>query len=128
MNTLQIQVPAALRHVVGVADLIPKLRSATAYFTSFCHKTDFHRAQDELDRPPIYHKNALVFETGWEVNLSRKEDLTLRIVNRIHRNRLSVNGFTAGESFPQCPDKGTGCSRKLHRTGRNALATGNPGH
>jgi hypothetical protein len=39
MNTLQVQIPTTLRHVMGVADAIPELRATTADFTSFCHKT-----------------------------------------------------------------------------------------
>lgn len=37
MNSLKIQIPATLGHVVGVADAMPELRSATANFTYFRH-------------------------------------------------------------------------------------------
>jgi hypothetical protein len=36
-DTLQIYIPPALGHVVGVADLIPKLRLLAANFTYLCH-------------------------------------------------------------------------------------------
>ena len=35
VHSLQIQIPAALGHIVGVADAMPELRSATAHFTYF---------------------------------------------------------------------------------------------
>jgi len=38
VNRLQIQVPATLRYVVGMADPMPELRSATTDFTNSCHK------------------------------------------------------------------------------------------
>ena len=34
---LKIDVPAALGHIVGVADLISELRALAAQITSFCH-------------------------------------------------------------------------------------------
>lgn len=37
VNRLKIQIPAALGDIVGVADAMPELRSATADFTNFCH-------------------------------------------------------------------------------------------
>jgi len=33
----QIDVPAPLSHVVGVADVVPKLRPFAAYFANLCH-------------------------------------------------------------------------------------------
>lgn len=36
-NTLQVHIPPALGHIVGVADLIPKLRLFAANFTYLCH-------------------------------------------------------------------------------------------
>ncbi len=47
MDILQIQVPATLRHIMGVADATPELRSATADFTNFCHKTHSRRLRGE---------------------------------------------------------------------------------
>ena len=44
-NRLQIQVPAALGHVVRVADFITELRSATADITYFRHGKKLPRAQ-----------------------------------------------------------------------------------
>ena len=38
VDGLQVQVPATLRNVVGMADPMPELRSATADFTNSCHK------------------------------------------------------------------------------------------
>src|ERR1039457_243020 len=38
-NALQVDVPAALGHVMGVADLIAELRPAAAYVAYLCHKT-----------------------------------------------------------------------------------------
>ena len=37
VNRAEIDVPAPLGHVMGVADVIPKLRSFAAYFTNLCH-------------------------------------------------------------------------------------------
>jgi hypothetical protein len=37
VNRAQIDVPAPLGHVMGVADVIPKLRPFAAYFTNLCH-------------------------------------------------------------------------------------------
>jgi hypothetical protein len=37
VHRLKIQIPAALCHIVGVADAMPELRSTTAHFTNFCH-------------------------------------------------------------------------------------------
>jgi hypothetical protein len=42
-DALQVQVPAALRDIVGVADPVTELGPATAYFASLCHKTEFSR-------------------------------------------------------------------------------------
>jgi len=39
-NGLQIQVPAALGYIMGVADAIAELRAAATYFTNSCHKTE----------------------------------------------------------------------------------------
>ena len=39
-NGLQIDIPATLRHVVGMADAVAELRPAMADFTFFCHKTE----------------------------------------------------------------------------------------
>ncbi len=36
-NALEIHVPATIRHIVGVADLMPKLRTLAANFTNSCH-------------------------------------------------------------------------------------------
>jgi len=36
-NGLQIQVPPAIRYIMGVADLVPKLRAPAADFTYSCH-------------------------------------------------------------------------------------------
>ena len=38
MYGLEIQVPAPLRYIVGVADLVTELRSAATYITNSCHK------------------------------------------------------------------------------------------
>ena len=38
VDGLQVQIPATLRYVVGMADPMPELRSATADFTNSCHK------------------------------------------------------------------------------------------
>src|ERR1035441_3014540 len=38
-HALQVDVPAALGHVMGVADLIAELRPAAAYVAYLCHKT-----------------------------------------------------------------------------------------
>ena len=38
VDRLQVQIPATLRNVVGMADAVPELRSATADFTNSCHK------------------------------------------------------------------------------------------
>jgi hypothetical protein len=48
MNRFQIQIPATLRDVVGVTDTISKLRSATAYFTNFCHNTLVPKPGEDL--------------------------------------------------------------------------------
>ncbi len=37
VNSLQIQIPTTLCHIVGMADPMPKLRPSAADFTSFCH-------------------------------------------------------------------------------------------
>ena len=37
VDRAQIHVPAPLGHVVGVADVISKLRPFAAYFTNLCH-------------------------------------------------------------------------------------------
>ncbi len=37
VNRAQIDVPAPLGHVVGVADVISKLRPFAAYFANLCH-------------------------------------------------------------------------------------------
>ena len=37
MYALKIQVPATLRHVMGVADTVAELRATAADFTHFCH-------------------------------------------------------------------------------------------
>lgn len=39
MDILQIDVPAAIRNVMGVADAVPKLGTFATYFTDFCHRT-----------------------------------------------------------------------------------------
>ena len=36
-NTLQIYIPAAIRHIMGVADFVPKLGFLAANFTYTCH-------------------------------------------------------------------------------------------
>ncbi len=38
MNGLQVQIPAALRYVVGMTDAMPELRPSATNFTNFCHK------------------------------------------------------------------------------------------
>jgi hypothetical protein len=38
-HRLKIQIPAALRHIVGVADAVTELRSAATYIANSCHKT-----------------------------------------------------------------------------------------
>ncbi|HSU60594.1 MAG TPA: hypothetical protein VLI55_14875 [Bryobacteraceae bacterium] len=38
MNRLEVQIPAALADVVGVADAVSELRPTAADFTNFCHK------------------------------------------------------------------------------------------
>jgi hypothetical protein len=38
-NGLQIYIPAAIGYVMGVADLMPKLRTLAAHFTNSCHLT-----------------------------------------------------------------------------------------
>ncbi len=38
-NGLQVDVPAALGHVVRVADAVAELRTTAAYFTNLSHKT-----------------------------------------------------------------------------------------
>ena len=38
MNGLQVQIPAALRYVVGMADAMPELRPSATNVTNFCHK------------------------------------------------------------------------------------------
>lgn len=38
VDALQVQIPATLRHVVGMADAMPELWSATTDFTNSCHK------------------------------------------------------------------------------------------
>jgi hypothetical protein len=42
-NGLQIQVPAAVGHVVGVADPVPELGAPAANFTNSSHKTEISR-------------------------------------------------------------------------------------
>jgi hypothetical protein len=37
VNGTQIYIPASLGHVVGVADVVPKLRPFAAYFANLCH-------------------------------------------------------------------------------------------
>ena len=39
VDRLQVQIPAAIGHIVGMADTMPELRSATAHFTNFCHSS-----------------------------------------------------------------------------------------
>jgi hypothetical protein len=46
MDSMQVQIPATLRHIVSVADAVSKLRSTTANFTNFRHKTHLHSALD----------------------------------------------------------------------------------
>jgi len=36
-NSLQIHVPASIRHVVGVADFMSELRALAAYIANSCH-------------------------------------------------------------------------------------------
>ena len=43
-NRLEVEVPAALGDVVGVADFIAERGLATANFTNLCHKTEISRA------------------------------------------------------------------------------------
>jgi CheY-like chemotaxis protein len=43
-NRLQVQIPAAIGHIVGVADPVSELRSAAANFTNSCHKTEISRS------------------------------------------------------------------------------------
>jgi hypothetical protein len=38
MHALQVQIPAPLRHVMGVADFMPELWSTATDFTNFCHR------------------------------------------------------------------------------------------
>lgn len=38
VNRLQVQIPAALADIVGMADAMPELRPATADLTNFCHR------------------------------------------------------------------------------------------
>ena len=40
---LQIDVPAALRHIVRVADAVTELRSAATNLTNSCHKTQISK-------------------------------------------------------------------------------------
>jgi hypothetical protein len=42
-NFFQIDIPATLGDVVCVTDFVAELRSATACFTNFCHKTEISR-------------------------------------------------------------------------------------
>jgi hypothetical protein len=44
VNTLQVQIPAPLRHVVRVTDFIAELRTAAAHITNFRHETRLPRA------------------------------------------------------------------------------------
>lgn len=39
-NGLKIDVPATIGHIVGVADSVAELRTATADFTLLCHWTE----------------------------------------------------------------------------------------
>src|ERR1700686_2999883 len=43
-NRLQVDVPAPLRHIVGVADPVAELRPPPAYFANSCHKTEISLA------------------------------------------------------------------------------------
>lgn len=38
VNALQVQIPAALAHVMGMTDAMPELRPAATDLTNFCHK------------------------------------------------------------------------------------------
>jgi hypothetical protein len=40
-NRLQVQVPTALRQIVGVADAVTELGTAATDLANFCHKTEF---------------------------------------------------------------------------------------
>jgi len=39
VDALEIQIPAPLRHIMGVADLMSELRTPATDFTNFCHDT-----------------------------------------------------------------------------------------
>ena len=56
MHGLQIDVPATLRHVVGMADAMPELRTTAADFTDSCHKGHFTRIADATRKPRFYLK------------------------------------------------------------------------
>src|SRR5579872_2431318 len=42
-HRLEVEVPAAISDIVGVADAVAKLGSAAANFTNLCHKTEISR-------------------------------------------------------------------------------------
>ena len=42
-HRLEIDIPAALRDVMSVADTVAKLRPAATYFANLCHKTEISR-------------------------------------------------------------------------------------
>ena len=63
VHGLQIHVPAALRHVVGMTDAMPELRTTAANFTNFCHR-DTPSARAHADARISIVANATSTVTG----------------------------------------------------------------
>lgn len=58
MNRLEVQIPAALGHIVGVADTVPELRPAAADLTNFCHRYTLPLSQAEPVNPQYSMRGA----------------------------------------------------------------------
>lgn len=56
-NRLQVQIPPAVGHIVGMADPMSELRPAPANITNFCHKTEISRT---------FRKGIIAAVIGWQ--------------------------------------------------------------
>jgi hypothetical protein len=67
MNRTQIDVPAPLAHIVGVADSIPKLRPLAANITNSCHNSRI--LPGSLPKYLFYRNEAIFANPGLEAKV-----------------------------------------------------------
>jgi CheY-like chemotaxis protein len=106
---LQIQIPAAVGHVVGMADAVPELWTAAANFTNSCHKTEISRAIESLSisvildpsqsAPPIRHVGRLFACERLRNAAVESQTLTILVVDDSETIRKLVGAILSQDGY-----------------------------